>query len=242
MEGSVLFVEDDTDICEIIELYLQGNGMDVDVAHDAETAWQLFGSKEGGYDLLLSDIVLPDMTGKQLAMRVREQSNIPIIFISCQKEARDIIDGLELGADDYITKPFEPDIVVARVKAQLRRYRADAALPGEPAPSERTAALVWRDRRLRIDPSSCEVSVDGHYVTLFAKERQLLLFMAAYPNQVFSVEQLYGQIWGWDKISDQRTVMVHISTLRKKIESDPADPRYIVTVRGFGYKFCWRNE
>ncbi|MFD0695134.1 response regulator transcription factor [Paenibacillus sp. GCM10027628] len=234
MTDQILFIEDDADIQEIVALYLRKSGMFVDVASDASSALRLFQSKS--YDLLLTDILLPDLHGTELAQRIRKQSSIPIIFISCKKESQDIVDGLELGADDYITKPFDPNVVVARVRAQLRRFQSGKQEAGN------RAKLVWQDQRMRIDPDNYEICVDGQPVTLFAKERQLLLFLANRPNQVFSVEHLYGQIWGWDKVSDVRTVMVHIRTLRKKIEQNPADPRYILTVRGFGYKFVWGHS
>ncbi|MFC0212179.1 response regulator transcription factor [Paenibacillus chartarius] len=234
-QGRILFIEDDADIREIMTIYMTGGGLQVDAAESAEAGWELF--RCGTYDLVLSDIVLPDRTGTELAGEIRKQSNVPIIFISCKKESSDIVDGLELGADDYITKPFEPSVVVARVKAQLRRYQDSGRqeLEADSPP----AGPIWHDGRLRIDPARYEVSIDDKPVTLFAKERQLLLFMAGHPNRVFSVEQLYGQVWGWDRASDQRTVMVHIRTLRTKIEKNPAEPAYLVTVRGFGYKFCW---
>ncbi|PYI51054.1 response regulator transcription factor [Paenibacillus flagellatus] len=230
MAGTVLVVEDDADIGEIVALYLRKEGFSVELAPDAGTALASFA--RSAPDLVLTDILLPDTEGTELVRRIRERSDVPVIFMSCKREAQDVIDGLELGGDDYITKPFEPSVVVARVKAHIRRARGRTADVKPPEP-------VWKDRRLKIDPVSCDVRVRGEPVTLFAKERQLLLFLAERPNQVFSVEQLYEQVWGWDKQSDMRTVFVHIRTLRKKIEPDPASPRYIQTVRGFGYKFCW---
>ncbi|MCD9025175.1 response regulator transcription factor [Cohnella silvisoli] len=224
-QGRILLVEDDEDIRELLTLYLSKQGFAVEAASSFRRASEALAERMP--DLLLTDILLPDGFGTELARRIREQSNIPIVFISCKREAQDIIDGLELGADDYITKPFEPGVVVARVKAQLRRA---------------TTTPVWRDSWLNIDPVGCTVTAGGLPATLFAKEMQLLLWLASRENQVFGVEQLYEQVWGWEKDSNIRTVMVHISNLRKKIEPNPAFPRYIVTIRGFGYKFCWGPE
>lgn len=232
MGARVLLVEDDEDIADILGIYLRMEGLDVRVAADTEAAFMQF--EQHSPDLLLTDIILPDGTGLELAKHIRGLTDIPIIFISCKKEPQEVIEGLKLGGDDYITKPFEPSVVVARVCAQLRRFQMGAQVP---KPAER----IWADTRLDINPHSLEVKVAGSLLALYAKERQLLLFMAEHPNQVFSVEQLYEQVWGWEKDSDLRTVMVHIRNLRKKIEEEPDAPRYIVTVRGFGYKFCWAH-
>lgn len=227
MEGRVLIVEDDEDIMEITSMYLHKSGYDVIAAVDGTSALRLFELEKP--DLVLTDIVLPDLDGTELTRKIREISNVPIIMMSCKKEAHDIVDGLELGADDYITKPFEPKVVIARVKSQLRRYR-NGSRPDQ-------GSFLWKDDHLEIDPAACQVRVNGQLIHLYAKELQLLLLLAAHPDQVFHVDQLYEQIWGWDKTSEIRTVMVHIRNLRKKIEKDPANPRYIITVRGFGYKF-----
>lgn len=232
MGERVLLVEDDEDIADILGIYLRMDGLDVEVASDTAAAFSMF--KKNVPDLLLTDILLPDGTGLELAGRIRGMSTIPIIFISCKKEPQEVIEGLKLGGDDYITKPFEPSVVVARVRAQLRRFQMGAE-------TQKPSNRIWRDNRMEIHPDSLEVRIAGSPLALYAKERQLLLFMTERPNQVFSVEQLYEQVWGWEKDSDLRTVMVHIRNLRKKIEEEPDSPRYIVTVRGFGYKFCWAH-
>lgn len=224
LEERILFVEDDDDIRELLELYLRKSGFCVDAVSGVEPAMRSFRAQPP--ELLLTDILLPDGDGAELASRIRAMSDIPIIFISCKNDTQDVLDGFELGGDDYITKPFEPSLVVARVKAQLRRKR--------PRP-------LWSDRWLTIDPVACQVTVQGRPISLFAKELLLLIYLAERDNRVISVERLYDEIWGWEKESDYRTVMVHIRNLRKKIEPDPGQPRYIQTVRGFGYKFCWAN-
>ncbi|MCR2805718.1 response regulator transcription factor [Paenibacillus soyae] len=227
MAETVLVVEDDEDIMDILSAYLRKHGFSVLSAVNGKEAMRLYG--QGGIDLMLTDIVLPDTEGTELAERIRKQSDMPIIMMSCKREAEDIVNGLELGADDYITKPFEPSVVVARIKSVLRRRNRT----GPPQPG----ALLWKDERLEIDQAACEARVNGQVVHLYAKEMQLLLLLASHPDQVFHVDQLYEQVWGWDKQSDTGTVMVHIRNLRKKIEEDPAAPTYIATVRGFGYKF-----
>jgi DNA-binding response OmpR family regulator len=227
MEGKILLVEDDADIMEIMTLYLRKHGFTVITAYDGASAIKLF--EQESPDLVLADIVLPDLEGTEITRQIRLHSQIPILLMSCKKEANDIIDGLEMGANDYITKPFEPNVVIARVKSQLRQYRRSSA-PGQ-------GSLIWKDDYLEIDGGSYQVCVNGELVHLYPKELQLVLLLAAHPEQVFHVDQLFERIWGLDSSSDSRTVMVFIRNLRKKIEKDPAAPRYIITVRGFGYKF-----
>lgn len=227
----ILLVEDDSDIREILALYLRKEGFDVTEAGDGTSALRLL--REQLPDLLLTDILLPDIEGTELTRWIRSHSDIPVILISCQKESASIVKGFQLGADDYITKPFEPAVVVARIRSQLRRYRTMEAERDRP---------VLSDGYLEIRTDISSVKTGGREVHLFTKERQLLLLFARHPNTVFRNEQLFEQLWGTDHSSDPRTVMVHIRNLRKKIEKNPAAPAYIVTVRGFGYKFCWNGN
>lgn len=178
------------------------------------------------------DVMLPDANGVDLCQRIRQFSQTPIIFVSRMREADDIIKGLEQGGDDYITKPFDPNILVARVKAKLRQASLLKQLN-----HQHVDPRYLRYKDLQIDMHSYSVKVEGKPVSLYTKEMQLLLFLAQYPNQVFSFQQLLDQVWGYEHAGDERTVMVQISNLRKKIERDPAHPQYIQTVRGFGYKF-----
>lgn len=226
MQARILVVEDDVDIRDLIRLYLEREGFAVDAAASAEQGDSLL--RQGEYQLLLTDIMLPQMSGMELARRVRSHSKLPIIFLTSKNEPQDIIAGLETGGDDYITKPFDPDVMAARVKAVLRRSDAER---------QRTETWPWDDGRLRANENTGEVSVEGTPAALSAKELQLLFYLIKHRNQVFSVQHLYERIWGFDRHSDERTVMVHIHHLRKKIEPDAANPSYIVTVRGFGYKF-----
>jgi DNA-binding response OmpR family regulator len=219
---SVMIVEDETEIREILALYLEQASYRVTCAADGATALELL--EREAPDLLLLDVMLPDIDGYSICMKIRERSELPIIFISALRDASDIVEGLELGADDYIVKPFEPKVVVAKVNAYFRRKVTKSK-------------YLWKDEWLEIEDDSLDVRIEGEVVQLYAKERQLLVYMAKCPKQVFSVSQLYEEIWGWDRSSDERTVMVHISNLRKKIEEDPSQPKYIVTVKGFGYRF-----
>lgn len=227
MSTRILLVEDDADIRDLVAIYLRREGCRVDPAKSAEQGLDMLG--RSAYDLLITDIMLPGMDGMKLVKAVRERSDMPILFMTSRIAPQDIVAGLDVGGDDYITKPFEPEVLVARVKAALRRSRVRRSDDGGEA--------VWDDGWLNVRKEGLEVFVGGAPATLPAKELQLLLYLLEHPKKVFSVAQLYEKIWGLDGISDERTVMVHIHHLRKKIEKDPANPAYIVTVRGFGYKF-----
>ncbi|WP_167859504.1 response regulator transcription factor [Paenibacillus cymbidii] len=230
MNTSILLIEDDADIGELVAIYLRKEGYRVDIAWHAEQGIALF--QKGAYDLLISDIMLPGMDGMELVRHLRSRTTIPILFLTSKKTPQDIVAGLQIGGDDYITKPFEPEVLVARVQAALRRHRASGGLEHGDG-----SADSWEDGWLTVRKKRLEVLVDRKPVALPAKELQLLLLLLDHPKQVFSVSQLYERIWSLNGDSDERTVMVHIHQLRKKIEIEPTKPRYIVTVRGFGYKF-----
>ncbi len=229
MNRKILLIEDDADICDLVAIYLRREGLLVDIAPDAEQGLDMF--RRNDYDLLITDILLPRMDGLQLVERIRRDSDVPIIFMTNKKTSQDIVNGLRLGGDDYVTKPFEPEVLVARVLAGLRRYQAGRGK------GKKEEGKLWEDGWLKVHTGRLEVFVDNKPTTLPAKELQLLLLLLEHPNQVFSVRQLYEKIWSLDGVSDERTVMVHIHHLRKKIERDAAKPAYIVTIRGFGYKF-----
>jgi DNA-binding response OmpR family regulator len=221
--GKILLVEDDADIRQLIRLTLESQGFEVWAAEDGRKGLELFRGVKP--DLALLDILLPGMTGLELCKELRRWSDAPVMFLSCKREAEDIIAGLDIGADDYMTKPFDPAVLVARVKARLRR--ANGAGSVVRATSLGPIEIDWPGR---------EVRRDGAPLPLFTKERQLLFFLLEHPNQVFSIAQLYERVWGMEHGSDEQTVKVHISNLRRKIGDDPAHPKWIVTVRGFGYK------
>lgn len=223
----ILIIEDDVAIAEIERDYLELDGFAVEIAADGNVGLER--GLSGEHSLILLDLMLPGMDGFAICRALREQIDVPILMVTARQEDIDKIRGLGLGADDYIEKPFSPSVLVARVKAHLARYRR---LTG----SERTSAEI-QIGGIRLNEETHRVYVDGREVELTNKEYELLLFFMLNVDVVFSREQLYERIWGWDAMGDSATVAVHINRLRKKIEQDPANPRYIVSVWGAGYRF-----
>jgi two-component system phosphate regulon response regulator PhoB/two-component system response regulator RegX3 len=223
----IILAEDDRGIRDLTTLYLTQKGYNVFGAGDGRKAIEL--TEEVSPDLLLLDIMLPGMNGYELCEKVRETTDAPIIFLSAKRHSADKVKGFESGGDDYMTKPFNMAELEARIKAHLRRSNRLV--------ERNIKNTVLKYGELSVDTSSFEVCISGEKLILYAKELQLLLLLINHPNQVFSAEQIYDQIWGADKFGDLKTVMVHISMLRKKIERDPSRPEFIKTVRGFGYKF-----
>lgn len=223
----ILIIEDDTAIAEIERDYLELDGFAVEIAADGNTGLER--GLSGEHSLILLDLMLPGMDGFAICRALREQIDVPILMVTARQEDIDKIRGLGLGADDYIEKPFSPSVLVARVKAHLARYRR---LTG----SERTSGEI-QIGGIRLNEETHRVYVDGREVELTNKEYELLLFFMLNVDVVFSREQLYERIWGWDAMGDSATVAVHINRLRKKIEQDPANPCYIVSVWGAGYRF-----
>lgn len=226
----ILIIEDDMVIAEVQKDYLEANGYSVDVATSGDTGLQKALQEE--YDLLILDLMLPIVDGFEICKQVRKAKNIPILLVSAKKEDIDKIRGLGLGADDHISKPFSLGELVARVKAHLARYDR---LVSDSKPH--TAKEEIRLRGIRIDKLARRVYINGNEVAFTSKEYDLLLFLVAHPNWVFSKTELFEKIWGLDSYGDIATVTVHISKLREKIESDPAKPQYIETVWGVGYRF-----
>lgn len=223
----ILIIEDDTAIAEIERDYLELDGFAVEIAADGNTGFER--GLSGEHSLILLDLMLPGMDGFAICRALREQIDVPILMVTARQEDIDKIRGLGLGADDYIEKPFSPSVLVARVKAHLARYQR---LTG----AARTSGEI-QIGGIRLNESTHRVFVDGNEVELTNKEYELLLFFMLNVDVVFSREQLYERIWGWDAMGDSATVAVHINRLRKKIEHDPANPRYIVSVWGAGYRF-----
>lgn len=223
----ILIIEDDVAIAEIERDYLELDGFAVEITADGNVGLER--GLSGEHSLILLDLMLPGMDGFAICRALREQIDVPILMVTARQEDIDKIRGLGLGADDYIEKPFSPSVLVARVKAHLARYRR---LTG----SERTSGEI-QIGGIRLNEETHRVYVDGREVELTNKEYELLLFFMLNVDVVFSREQLYERIWGWDAMGDSATVAVHINRLRKKIEQDPANPRYIVSVWGAGYRF-----
>ena len=185
-------------------------------------------------NIVLLDIQLPGVDGLEVCEQIRSVSNVPILFVSARGETEDIVNGLQLGADDYIPKPFDPAVVVAKVKANLRR--APLYRRYEASASRHSSPLI-PDKGIYIDSKKMTVYVNGNEVRVSSKEFQLLSFMASHPNEVFSASELYERVWGSDSNDDPRTVMVHIYNMRKKLEMNPAEPQYIKSIRGMGYRY-----
>lgn len=228
----ILVVEDEDLIREMVVLSLREEGYEVSTAADGRTASALLQSsdpnKEFPFDLLVLDLMLPQVNGLDICRWLRYQGNIiPILILSAKASETDRVLGLEVGADDYLTKPFSMPELVARCRALLRRQRF-SALPQAP---------VLQFREITLFPQECRVMVRGQEVSLSPKEFRLLELFISSPRRVWSREQLIEQIWGPDFLGDTKTVDVHIRWLREKLESDPSQPEYIVTVRGFGYRF-----
>ena len=224
-----LIVDDDQNIAELISLYLTKEMYDNQIANDGREALQLFKSFQP--DLILLDIMLPGMDGYEVCREIRHTSNVPIIMLSAKGEVFDKVLGLELGADDYIIKPFDSKELVARVKAVLRRYKNQAAV--QPAASANEKIVQYTD--LVVNLSNYSVTYRGKVIDMPPKELELLYFLASSPNQVFTREQLLDHIWGYEYVGDTRTVDVHIKRLREKVHD--SESWSIGTVWGVGYKF-----
>ena len=227
MSKRVLVVDDEKLIVKGIRFSLEQDGMEVSCAYDGEEALEL--AKETEYDMILLDIMLPKLNGLEVCQQIREFSNVPIIMLTAKGEDMDKILGLEYGADDYITKPFNILEVKARIKAIMRR-----ASKNEP---EKEKAKAIEVGGLRMDCESRRVFIDGREVNLTAKEFDVLELLVFNPNKVYSRENLLNIVWGYEYPGDVRTVDVHIRRLREKIESNPSDPKYVHTKWGVGYYF-----
>jgi DNA-binding response OmpR family regulator len=222
----ILVVEDEPSIREVVDLYLRRAGFQVSVVSDGQAALDFLSVQRP--DLVVLDLMLPQVDGLEITRWLREKGDIPIIMLTARREEQDRIIGLEMGADDYVVKPFSPQELVSRVRAVLRRAQ------GSPAGSTERP-LIYDD--LNIDPRSRLVGVGGEEKTLTAKEFDLLWTMARHPRQVFTRDQLLDLVWGLTEYIDPSTVTVHVRRLREKIEADPSNPRHIQTVWGVGYRF-----
>ncbi len=224
----ILIVDDEPSIREVVTLYLRREGFTVDAAADGASALALATARR--LDLVVLDLMIPGLDGFEIYRRLHSLGDVPVIMLTAKGAEAERISGLEMGADDYVVKPFSPGELVARVKAVLRRVSQLS-----PVIDPSAAPLAFTD--LRIDPRARLVEALGRPVTLTAKEFDLLWFLTSHRGQVFTRSQLLDRVWGHDFFGDASTVTVHVRRLREKIERDPSQPQFIVTVWGVGYKF-----
>ncbi len=223
----ILIIEDEESIAELEKDYLELSDFQVEIANDGVKGLEM--ALNNDYDLFILDLMLPGVDGFEICRNIRMEKNTPVIMVSAKKEDIDKIRGLGLGADDYITKPFSPSEMVARVKAHLSRY--DRLI------NSASANDIIHIRGLKIDKRSRRVWVNGEEKSFTTKEFDLLVFLAQHPNRVFTKEELFNKIWAMDSMGQIATVTVHIKKLREKIEFDSARPQYIETIWGVGYRF-----
>ena len=226
--NKILIIEDEEAIAELEKDYLELSGFEVEVANDGDAG--LVKALKEEYNLFILDLMLPGVDGFEICKKIREEKNTPIIMVSAKKDDIDKIRGLGLGADDYMTKPFSPSELVARVKAHLARY------------DRLTGSVVNRNkvieiRGLKIDTTARRVWIRGKEKTFTTKEFDLLTFLASHPNHVYTKEELFREIWDMESVGDIATVTVHIKKIREKVEIDTSNPQYIETIWGVGYRF-----
>jgi DNA-binding response OmpR family regulator len=226
--SKILIIEDELAIAELEKDYLELSGFSVDIESSGDTGAKRALAED--YDLIILDLMLPNMDGFEICKKVREEKNIPVIMVSAKKDDIDKIRGLGLGADDYMTKPFSPSELVARVKAHLARYER---LIG----SGMKENEIIQIRGIKIDKTARRVYVNGEEKIFTTKEFDLLTFLAQNPNHVFTKEELFQEIWDMESIGDIATVTVHIKKIREKIELNTSKPQYIETIWGVGYRF-----
>ena len=231
-EEKVLIVDDEKEIRELIRDYLNVEGFKVEMASDGKEAIEKFESDN--FDIVILDIMLPKIDGMEILKIIRGKSNIPVMMLSAKKSDVDKVLGLGLGADDYMTKPFSPKELVARIKAQLRRYKQFS--------NRHLDKNILEFKDLKIDLDGYNVYLDDEKIQMSAKEFEILKYLALNPERVYSREQIFNQIWGYNEYGDINTVTVHIRKIREKIEEDSSNPKYIETVWGVGYKFVGDNQ
>lgn len=227
--SKILIVEDEEAIADLEKDYLELSEFQVDIQNTGDKG--LKAALEGAYDLVILDLMMPGMDGFEVCKQIRKEKDIPILMVSARKDDIDKIRGLGLGADDYMTKPFSPSELVARVKAHLARYERLVGTNQKPQND------IVEIRGIRIDKTARRVYVDGEEKVFTTKEFDLLTFLAENPNHVFTKEELFQEIWDMGPVGDIATVTVHIKKIREKIEKDTAKPQYIETIWGVGYRF-----
>lgn len=226
--AKILVCDDDREIVDAIEIYLLQEGHEVLKAYDGMQALEMLRGQD--VQLIVMDIMMPRLDGIRALMKLREESGIPVILLSAKSEEADKVLGLNVGADDYVTKPFSPLELMARVRSQLRRYTRLGAAPQE------TAGKILRTGGLEIDDDRKEVTVDGEPVRLTPLEYRILFFLTENAGRVFTTSQIYEAVWSEDALGAENTVAVHVRHIREKVEIDPKEPRYLKVVWGVGYK------
>lgn len=233
LSQKILIVDDEEDIVKLLKTVLVKEGFEhVYTASSAEEGWIRFQEKQP--DLVILDIMLPDGEGYDVCKQIRSVSNVPIFFLSAKNEEIDKILGFAIGGDDYITKPFSPKEVAYRIKARFRR--------AESAPNEEKNEHTLKAGPFEFDEHKLELKKNGEIIELKPKELGLISYLLKHPNRIISKESLYDQVWGEDSFGYDNTVMVHIRRLREKIEEDPSNPQYLVTIKGLGYKLALKES
>lgn len=229
----ILIIDDEEDILKLLSMVLKKEGFEnIYTAEDGVSGFELF--RKINPDIILLDIMLPDEEGYEVCKKIRRISNVPILFISAKTEEIDRVLGFALGGDDYITKPFSTKEVAYRIKAHLRRsnYKDE----------EKNKNVILNIGDFQIDEEKIEVRKNGKLIELKPKEYKMFLYLAKHPNQIMSKEKLCSEVWGEEYIGFDNTIMVHIRRLREKIEENPSNPKYIVNIKGLGYKFVLKDE
>ncbi|MBQ8933797.1 MAG: response regulator transcription factor [Lachnospiraceae bacterium] len=229
MQSTILVCDDEKEIVEAISIYLEGEGYKIIKAYDGKEAVDIMNSGQK-VDLIIMDVMMPGMDGIHATLKIREKLDVPIIILSAKSEDNDKILGLNIGADDYISKPFNPLELVARVKSQLRRYMQLGNIAGS------SSQAVFKCGGLTINDDNKEVFVDGELIKLTPIEYNILLLLVRNAGKVFSIDEIYEQIWNEEAIGADNTVAVHIRHIREKIEINPREPKYLKVVWGVGYK------
>lgn len=229
MTARVLLIEDDRDIAELVAMYLEQDGIDAATAATGEAGLEAF--RGGRWDLVVLDINLPGMDGFEVLSEIRKDSEIPVVILSARRDDVDVVYGLGIGADDFVTKPFSPKVLVARIRARIRRTRGAVQRRADAPPAE-----LFRFGPYLLDPENFSLKRNGKRVPLAPKELELLTYLARRGGRPSTPEEIYAQVWD-NEYGEVATVAVHVQRLRKKIEENPSGPRYVQTVHGYGYAF-----
>lgn len=232
----ILLVDDEVGILQMLEIVLKKEGyINISTATSAKSA--VASIRNDSFDIIVLDVMLPDQDGFELCREIRNYTNAPILFVTARSSDLDKLTGLGIGGDDYITKPFNPLEVVARINAHIRRQKL-----AFPLQQEKQTKVIFEYKNFTVYQQEGRLVVNEETIACTAKEFELLVFLCKHPHRIFTAEQLYEQVWNSSFLGDVKTVVMHISKLRKRIESDVKNPQYIVNIRGLGYKFIPQNK